>query len=133
MIRHNPMPEVLFTYQARLEEVQDGDTLALIIDEGFGDWKAGDDNHFRIKGVNCPEIRGPERPRGLAAKAFVQNWLDEAARSSDPWPLVIRTERLRGHQVRTFARYVAEAWRKSDGANLADAIVAAGHGVYAEG
>lgn len=126
------MPEVLFTYQAKLEEIIDADTLALVIDEGFGDWKAGDDNHFRIEGVNCPEIRGPERPAGLAAVEFVSNWIEVADTLEDPWPLVVRTKRRRNRQIRTFARYVAEIWRKVDKHNLAEDIIAAGFGTQAK-
>jgi micrococcal nuclease len=66
----------MFTYRAKVERVVDGDTVDLILDLGF-------DIHYscrvRLLGVNAPESRTKdlkEKEKGLAAKAYVQDWFD---------------------------------------------------------
>ena len=76
---------------------------------------------MRLKGVDCPELRGPARERGLAAKEFVRAWIEAA---TGEWPLSVET--FKGE---TFGRYVASVTRRSDGSDLAAALVAAGHAV----
>jgi endonuclease YncB( thermonuclease family) len=120
-----PMPVHLWTYRGRVERVLDGDTYSIELDLGFGIRKAGVDNHFRLAGVSCPEIRGPEREAGIHALSFVVDWLG----SPDEWPLIIQTERVRDAESRSFTRWVASVWRVADGANLAEDIIAAGHGI----
>lgn len=101
----------------------------MCVDLGFGIEKASADNHFRLLGVSCPEVRGAERVAGLAAKAFVVDWMV----ATEQWPLIIQTERIRNAEVRTFERWVASVWRVSDGASLSDALIASGHGVPSKG
>lgn len=64
----------MYTYQATIEKVVDGDTLDVLIDLGF-------DIHIRqrlrLYGINTPESRTKdlqEKKRGLATKAYVQDW-----------------------------------------------------------
>lgn len=64
----------MYTYQATIERVVDGDTLDVLIDLGF-------DIHIRqrlrLYGINTPESRTKdlqEKARGLATKAFVHDW-----------------------------------------------------------
>lgn len=67
----------LFFYKAEVKKVLDGDTVDLLIDVGFNMHYAG---RVRLYGVNTPESRTSnpeEKLAGLAAKEFVENWIEE--------------------------------------------------------
>jgi endonuclease YncB( thermonuclease family) len=63
----------LYTYQAYVEKVVDGDTLKVHIDLGFATWTR---QTLRLHGIDCPEMKTKD---GDAAKAFVQSYLKEAS------------------------------------------------------
>jgi len=63
---------------ARVLRVVDGDTLELIVDQGFGSYYQG---KFRLAGVNTPEKYGvkkesEEYKAGVAASTYAEEWLD---------------------------------------------------------
>ncbi|MFA5168016.1 MAG: DUF1016 N-terminal domain-containing protein [Candidatus Omnitrophota bacterium] len=60
---------LLYTYEAFVERVIDGDTLKLEIDAGFEEQCH---ETIRLKGIDCPELDTPE---GQAAKRFVEREL----------------------------------------------------------
>lgn len=62
----------MYQYKATVERVIDGDTLDVTVDLGFF---LTSRMRVRLRGVNTPETRGPERPEGLKVKAFVQEQL----------------------------------------------------------
>ena len=65
----------MYTYNAIVERIVDGDTLDLLIDLGFKVLKR---RRVRLLGINCPETRTrdlEEKKRGLAAKDFVRIWV----------------------------------------------------------
>ena len=57
-----------YEYRAGNFSVVDGDTVRCDIDLGFGVWLR--DQILRLHGINAPEIRGGERPEGLASKEW---------------------------------------------------------------
>src|SRR3989338_1632574 len=59
----------LFTYQAFIERVVDGDTLLVQVDLGFGLWTR---QYLRLRGIDCPEMDTAE---GKRAKKFVETEL----------------------------------------------------------
>jgi endonuclease YncB( thermonuclease family) len=59
----------LYTYQAFVERVVDGDTLKVEIDLGFN---VRTRQYIRLRGIDCPEMDTKE---GVAAKRFVENAL----------------------------------------------------------
>lgn len=61
----------LFTYQARVEKVIDGDTLKVRLDLGFDIWNR---QVLRLRGIDCPEM---DSSAGEKAKAFVQSYLKD--------------------------------------------------------
>jgi endonuclease YncB( thermonuclease family) len=63
----------LYTYQAYVEKVVDGDTLKVHIDLGFETWTR---QTLRLRGIDCPELGTKD---GEAAKAFVQSYFKEAS------------------------------------------------------
>ncbi|HEV2125272.1 MAG TPA: thermonuclease family protein [Chloroflexota bacterium] len=89
-----PLAEQLWTYRCTVERVIDGDTSDVYVDAGFRNYRS---ERLRLLGVNTPELRSrdPEdRVRAQAAKAFVEQWLQEH-REHGPaeWPFVIRTQK----------------------------------------
>lgn len=74
-------PTGLYEYAATVENwphgVYDGDTYRLNIDRGFRDWMIA--AKVRLADVNCPSIKGTERPGGLAARDRVRELLDPNA------------------------------------------------------
>ncbi len=64
----------LYTYEARVEKVLDGDTVKAHVDLGFGTWTR---QSLRLRGIDAPELGSRE---GEAAKAFLQSVLKESAR-----------------------------------------------------
>lgn len=112
-----PMPVRLWVYRARVTAVIDGDTLDVILDQGLHTHRT---ERLRLLGVNTPELRGPTRAAGLAAKAFVVSWLAEAG--AGEWPVRIETVK-----ADSFGRYLCWLWRVSDCRNLSDDLLATGH------
>ena len=62
----------MYTYQARIIKVIDGDTFDAEIDLGFKIWKR---DRFRLFGYSAPEIHGDEKPYGLIAKKELEKLL----------------------------------------------------------
>ncbi len=71
----------LFTYQAWVERVIDGDTIKVRFDLGF---KSFARETLRLRGIDCPEL---DTKAGQEARAFVQSYIKEAQR------LVVRSSR----------------------------------------
>jgi micrococcal nuclease len=87
---------------AKVVEVHDGDTLRILIDQGFGNFTQQD---IRVKGINTPEIFGEEKEQGLAAKAFVEKLLPVGTPVS-----IVSYQTKSGKDKRTFTRYVADVF-----------------------
>ena len=61
-------------FPAELVRVVDGDTFDLDVDLGFN---LKTRKRFRLRGVNCPESRGTEKPAGLLCAEYVEFLLSE--------------------------------------------------------
>ena len=117
----------MYEYLARVRKVIDGDTVDLTVDMGFHVTML---QRVRLRGVDAPEIRGPCREAGAAAKAFVQAALPEGTK------VFIRT-----YKLGKYGRYIADLkWIPEEpeptlqrlleeGRDLAEALIEAGHGV----
>ena len=67
----------MYTYNAKLDRVVDGDTVDATVDLGFDTWKF---IRIRLVGINTPESRTrdlEEKVRGLAAKDFVVDMFEK--------------------------------------------------------
>ena len=53
-------------YHANITKIYDGDTITCDIDCGFGVWLKN--QKIRLYGLNCPEIRGANRQKGLESR-----------------------------------------------------------------
>lgn len=90
-------------------DVHDGDTVRLLLDCGI---EGGAFPWLRVAGVSCPELR---KPGGDEATAYTVGVLTAA-------------KQIKVHVTgRSFARWVAQV--VVDGRDLADDLIAAGHGV----
>lgn len=74
-----------FVYRCTFRGWYDGDSPTLDIDLGFR--TIMHDQKVRLYGVNTPEIRGEERPRGLIVRDLVNLWAPLAT------PGIIRTHK----------------------------------------
>ena len=86
----------MYTYKATVVRVVDGDTLYVDVDLGFYLRQV---MNLRLKGINTPEIRGPERPEGLKAKEFVEQALAQCP------AVVVKTDK-----IGKYGRYIADVW-----------------------
>lgn len=91
-------PKDLYTYNAYVEKVIDGDTLKVRLDLGFDTWHR---ETLRLRGIDCPEMDTKE---GQEAKAFVQSLVKETAR------LIVRSSR-----PEKYARYLADVFIPQNG------------------
>jgi endonuclease YncB( thermonuclease family) len=67
------MAEWTWTVPATVVRVIDGDAIVVTLDLGWRVYR--NEEHIRVAGINTPEIRGPERERGFAAKAYAESLL----------------------------------------------------------
>ncbi len=112
----------MYEYRARITRVIDGDTVEAEIDLGF---HVAISVTLRLAGINAPEIRGAERPRGLAATRYLESLLDDLA--GDTRELTVRTQK---DVTEKYGRYLADLIAGE--VNLNHALVAAGHAVPAK-
>ena len=64
----------MYTYQAKVLSVYDGDTITIKIDLGF---KITQEMKIRLEGVNAPELRGEQRELGLIARDYLRNLINK--------------------------------------------------------
>ena len=100
-----------YVYAARCVQVIDGDTLDLDIDLGFHVTLR---QRVRLRGIDTPELRGPQRELAEAARQAVDAWLQDDI-------VLIRTER---DQTDKYGRMLADVW--GNGLNLSDYLVERG-------
>lgn len=108
--RNNPQTpkgkQGMWTYRAALHRVIDGDTLELVIDNGFG---SRQQEAIRLLDVWAPELN---KSGGKETKAYVEEWM-RALRSDLRWPIIVTTQTntmVEPTQTRTFTRYVGTIW-----------------------
>lgn len=105
--------------RARITNVHDGDTVAVILDQGFGDTKYID---LRLLGVFAPELK---EHGGDETRMFVQNWLTLNNDGRYAWPFVVTTARKpkADTEQSTFGRYVGTITTLDGTENLNAAII----------
>ena len=66
----------MYKYKAQVINIVDGDTIDCDVDMGF---YITTRQRFRIKGIDAPEVRGPEKAEGKKAKKWLQDVLLNAS------------------------------------------------------
>ena len=92
----------------------DGDTIKMILDQGFGDTKLID---VRLLGVYAPEL---SQPGGLECQEFVKSWFDRYYLPSTRWSYIVTTSRMKrtDREQMTLNRYVAVVTDLASASNL---------------
>lgn len=103
----------MYEYRATVERVIDGDSYLMAVQLG---WHVAITGQIRLIGVDCPETGTDD---GTAATAFVTDLFAKAR--------LVTVTTIRRDPSRSFARYLARV--DVDGADLANLIIDAGHGV----
>jgi micrococcal nuclease len=112
----------LYYYRAKVTSVYDGDTCTLDIDLGLHTWVQGE--KIRLHRIDAPEIRGEERPAGLAARDFLKSLIE----GKD-----VHIQTIKDRQEK-YGRYLAEIFVQhgETWVNVNDLMVKNGHAVYRE-
>jgi micrococcal nuclease len=106
----------MYTYKAIVKSIYDGDTIRADIDLGFGVILS--DQSLRLLGIDAPEVRGEERPQGLASRKFVVERIPVGSE------ITITTVKDRKEK---FGRYLATIFYGNDAKNLNEELIAYGH------
>ena len=64
----------MYTYQAKVTSVYDGDTITVDIDLGLCVWVRS--QKIRLHGLDAPELRGDSRPHGLESRDKLRELID---------------------------------------------------------
>lgn len=96
----------------------DGDTITMLLDQGFRDTKEID---VRLLGVYAPELR---EPGGNETRIFVYDWFQERMLAGVTWSFIVTTARMKvaDREQKTLDRYVASvttSWDLNDSLNAA--------------
>lgn len=105
----------VYQYRATLNRIIDGDTYVLDVDLGFRITAA---ITIRLHDFDTPEVVGEQKPRGLAAKAFVERVLVSASEANT---IVIVSYK----DAMSFARWIADVYIA--GQLLREILQSAGH------
>ncbi|MEW4530207.1 thermonuclease family protein [Maioricimonas sp. JC845] len=109
----------MYEYRARILRVIDGDTVEAELDLGF---RIAARKTLRLAGLNASEVRGDERPRGMAAARWLRDEIERL--TSGTGQLIVRTERdVTGKYGRVLATLIAAT------VNLNEALIEAGHAI----
>jgi micrococcal nuclease len=128
----------LYERFARVLRVVDGDTLVLMVDQGFGTWYEA---KFRLAGVNTPEKFGvkkasDEYKAGVAASEFTRLWIEENA-DREPYETPLGSVAFPRVVIRSFdagqgkyGRWICSVHpANGEGESLNEALVRSGHAV----
>ncbi|MEM9214065.1 MAG: hypothetical protein AAGD25_06925 [Cyanobacteria bacterium P01_F01_bin.150] len=62
-----------YRYRAIATKIYDGDTITVDVDLGFHTWQKS--IKLRLIGINTPELRGPERLKGIDSRnKLIEAW-----------------------------------------------------------
>ena len=109
----------MYTYNAKLDRVVDGDTVDALVDLGFDTWKKV---RIRLHGIDAWESRTrdlEEKEKGLAAKQYL---IEQLELNDNKFVLV-------SHGVGKFGRCLGELFLKKDGWSLNEMLITEGHAV----
>ena len=107
----------LYCYAFTATRVIDGDTVVGTVDLGF---RTSHEITVRILGIDAPEMKGPTRQDGLAAKFYLIDTLNKKATGQ----VFIRTHRDK--QTDSFGRWLGDL-ETADGRSVAEMMIEAGH------
>lgn len=107
----------MWTYRAKYVRAIDGDTIEMCLDLGF---YVQHIVRIRVKGIDCPEVRGETREAGVVAKRAAHGWFIRCtteyaeavgepvswrAPVDDVWPFTVKTGK-----GRSFDRWIGDIY-----------------------
>jgi endonuclease YncB( thermonuclease family) len=100
--------------RAALVRAHDGDTIIVVLDQGFGDTK---EISLRLLGVYAPEL---SQAGGKECLSFVSEWLHTNTSPSVRWPFVVTTARMKvaDREQKTLDRFVGTVTTLDGSRNL---------------
>lgn len=107
----------MYTYNAKLDRVVDGDTVDALVDLGFDTWKK---TRIRLYGLDAWESRTrdlEEKQKGLAAKQFL---IDKLEANNNEFILV-------SHGVGKYGRCLGEIFLTPGSDCINDLLITEGH------
>lgn len=107
----------MYTYNAKVDRVVDGDTVDALVDLGFDTWKK---TRIRLYGLDAWESRTrdlEEKQKGLAAKQFL---IDKLEANSNEFILV-------SHGVGKYGRCLGEIFFNPGSDCINDLLITEGH------
>ncbi len=92
----------------------DGDSVKMVLDQGFGDTKLID---VRLLGVYAPEL---SQPGGKECKDFVSEWFEKNSIDGIRWEFIVTTVRMKrtDREQTSLSRYVAVVTNLTSTSNL---------------
>jgi micrococcal nuclease len=121
----------LFTYKAQVASVHDGDTVTLDVDLGFGITKR---ETFRLARINAPELFGPSKAEGIAARDFLISQLPafkamtiktlKSSKGSDS------QEKYGRYLVELIGQVPDQSTDQTLNSSINDLMVTTGHAIY---
>ena len=88
----------MYEYRAFVRKIYDGDTITVDIDLGFDIILKN--QKIRLLRINAPEVRGPERPKGLKSRDALREKI------GNRW-VVIKTQKDKKGK---FGRWLGDIW-----------------------
>lgn len=114
----------LYYYKAKVARIVDGDTVDFYVDLGFETLVK---TRFRLKGIDAPEVRGPEKEAGKAAA----KWLQEKLLEHNNEVLLYTYDGKKGKYGRWLCDILIPSLATPElMVNLNEQMVAAGHAVF---
>lgn len=110
----------MWEYFAKVVKVYDGDTITVDVDLGFG--VSFRKMTVRLYGINAPEVRGPERQKGLEAR----DWLRDRILGKEVRIRTVQDRKGKYGRYLAFV-YTIEGGSSVDGTSLNDQLVRFGY------
>lgn len=107
----------------KIVNVHDGDTVDVLVDQGFDDSTVV---RLRLKGINSPELKGETREAGEASRDYLKTLI--AKHTNGTQELLVRSYKMKKtdrQKKDKYGRYLAVLF--SAGVNLNETMVSAGH------
>ena len=108
-----------YNYNVEIIRVIDADSIVCRIDLGFHTFTV---QTLRLHGINAPEMRGEEKPLGVAATNHLRTLISDC--------VLLRISTIRDRKGK-YGRYLAVLYDDA-GNNINDRLVADGHAVARE-
>jgi len=110
----------MYTYQAEVIKVYDGDTITVNFDLGL--FCHLQKQTIRLYGINAPEVRGDQRESGLVSKLALSNRILGKT-------ITIKTYKDKRGK---FGRWLGTLWDDPEAGSINDWMVLSGYAEYKE-